>query len=250
VLHRKLAVFAVFLLAGAGSAYGLSRDALWAVGRACVAGYQLTGLSFPCLAVNIAQGEAEGYVVVQLPFGDRDTVLMPTRRMSGIEDPFLASDKAPNYIAMAWAERGRLAQITRRALEHRDIGLAINSRQTRSQDQLHIHIACVAAPLKSFLTKITEGLPPRAWTKLPRRIWAQQYWAYPLSADDLLHGNPLRLVTELQPTISSRRDSITVAVVGLGPSTRPSFVILAAATEPERGRGQSSAEKLLDHACR
>jgi CDP-diacylglycerol pyrophosphatase len=241
---------ALIVLASAGSAYALSREALWGVTKACVASYRLTRLPFPCIAVDIREGEERGYAIVQLPFGDHDTVLMPTRRVVGIEDPFLTSANAPNYVAMAWAERGRLALVTPRSLEPSDVGLAINSRFTRSQDQLHIHIACIGGPMKAIMAKIAAHLAPHRWTKLRGGLRALQYWAYALSPDELFDSNPLRLVARLQPTISARKDAVTVAVMGVGSPARPGFVILAAATRADRGRKQSTAETLLDHSCR
>jgi CDP-diacylglycerol pyrophosphatase len=246
----KFVLIALSLLGSAGSANALSRGALWGVTQTCVTGYRLTGLPFPCIAVNIREGEDRGYAIVQLPFGDHDTVLMPTRRVVGIEDAFLTSPDAPNYVAMAWAERGRLSLVTPRPLEHSDIGLAINSRQTRSQDQLHIHIACVASRIKPIVAQIADRLSPHVWTRLRRALRGRRYWAYALSADDLLAANVFRLVAELQRRIGQPRELMTAAVLGVGSPSRPGFVVLAAATHAERGGRQPAAEALLDHACR
>src|SRR5258708_9673368 len=82
----------------------LHRMALWQVVRACVADFKLTGAPFPCLEVNLAGGEARGAVVVRPPLLN-DMVLSPTRRIKGIEDPFLQSPEAPNYFDAAWRAR-------------------------------------------------------------------------------------------------------------------------------------------------
>ena len=34
-----------------------------------------------------------------------DTILAPTRRITGVEDPFLQSPEAPNYFDAAWRAR-------------------------------------------------------------------------------------------------------------------------------------------------
>ena len=60
-----------------------TRQALWQAVRACVADFKLTGVSFPCLFVDLTAGEELGYVVLRVPFGPRDTVLVPTREYRG-----------------------------------------------------------------------------------------------------------------------------------------------------------------------
>ena len=87
----------------------------WSVVNACVADHKLTGAPFPCLKVDLAGGEERGYVVLYAPF-EHDTILAPTRKIVGVEDPFLQSSAAPNYFADAWeawsslnGERGGIA---------------------------------------------------------------------------------------------------------------------------------------------
>src|SRR5579871_1941315 len=88
----------------AAYAMELRRMALWQVVRACVADYKLTGAPFPCLDVNLSGGEELGSVILRPPLSD-DTILAPTRRITGIEDPFLQSPQAPNYFDAAWRAR-------------------------------------------------------------------------------------------------------------------------------------------------
>src|SRR5271157_409274 len=80
----------------AALAFGLDRLALWQVVRACVADYKLTGAPFPCLEVDLSGGEARGDVVLRSPLFN-DLILVPTRKVVGVEDPFLQSPDAPNY---------------------------------------------------------------------------------------------------------------------------------------------------------
>jgi CDP-diacylglycerol pyrophosphatase len=82
-------------------AFALDRQALWSVVKACVADHKLTGAPFPCLKVDLAGGEERGYVVLCAPL-EHDTILAPTRKIVGVEDPFLQSSAAPNYFADAW----------------------------------------------------------------------------------------------------------------------------------------------------
>ena len=101
-----LSVAVVLTVSAAFAAYAmdLHRMALWQVVRACVADYKLTGTPFPCLEVDLSGGEERGTVVLRPPLLE-DTVLTPTRRIKGIEDPFLQSPEAPNYFDAAWRAR-------------------------------------------------------------------------------------------------------------------------------------------------
>ena len=101
-----VAIVAALTVSAAFAAYAmeLHRMALWQVVRACVADYKLTGAPFPCLEVNISGGEARGDVVLRPPLAD-ETILVPTRKITGVEDPFLQSPEAPNYFDAAWRAR-------------------------------------------------------------------------------------------------------------------------------------------------
>ena len=94
----------LMMTAFAAFAAGLHREALWQVVRACVADFKLTTAPFPCLAVNLSGGEERGYVVLRPPLM-HDLILSPTRRIVGIEDPFLQLPDAPAYFDAAWRAR-------------------------------------------------------------------------------------------------------------------------------------------------
>jgi len=97
ILGRKRAwrflLFSLSVVLGGSASVFLAnaseRETLWQVVRTCLANYTLTGASFPCLEVNLANGVEQGYVVLRPPFGKPDTILAPTRKIVGIEDPWL-----------------------------------------------------------------------------------------------------------------------------------------------------------------
>ena len=141
---RILAVVAALTVSAAFAAYAmeLHRMALWQVVRACVADYKLTGTPFPCLEVDLFGGEERGTVVLRPPLLE-DTVLAPTRRIIGIEDPFLRSPEAPNYFDAAWRARTFLKSADGQEPERDAVALFVNSAVVRGQDQLHIHVGCL-----------------------------------------------------------------------------------------------------------
>ncbi len=84
-------LIALALTALATWAFGMERGALWQVVRACVADKKLTGSPLPCLDVDLtaeASSTAMSCYAIRLT---GDTILAPTRKVIGVEDPFLYS---------------------------------------------------------------------------------------------------------------------------------------------------------------
>jgi CDP-diacylglycerol pyrophosphatase len=126
------------------SASAANRGGLWAVVHdICVPAYQSIGVGFPCVEVNIANGLERGFAVLRAPSSATHVIVVPTTLISGIESPALLRDNAPNYWEAAWVARRFVEEGAARQLPRDKIGMAVNSAASRSQDQLHIHVACV-----------------------------------------------------------------------------------------------------------
>src|SRR5208282_6128619 len=122
-----------------------NRSELWVVVHdICLPAYQGIGVAFPCAEINIAEGLDRGFAVLQTPSSATHVIVVPTIRISGIESPALLSENAPNYWEAAWEARRFVNDGAGRQLPRDKIGMAINSAARRSQDQLHIHVACIA----------------------------------------------------------------------------------------------------------
>jgi CDP-diacylglycerol pyrophosphatase len=91
-------------------------------------------------------GCATDYRILKSNKGCNDFLLIPTRRMPGLEAPELQKAKGLNYWAIAWTRAKEFVPC-------HDIGLAVNSRCGRTENQLHIHMSCVQPGLRSFLDK-------------------------------------------------------------------------------------------------
>jgi CDP-diacylglycerol pyrophosphatase len=223
-----VSVAVVLTLSAAFAAYAmeLHRMALWQVVRACVADYKLTGAPFPCLEVNLVGGEALGSVVVRPPLLN-DTVLSPTRRIIGIEDPFLQSPEAPNYFDAAWRARAFLKDADGQVPERDAIALFVNSAIVRTQDQLHIHVGCLSPYARRTLVAVAPKVPMGEWTQIGPVVPHTVFWAYRIPGTDLANVNPFRLAAEeLGGKMRSPRD-LTVAVVGARVDSDDEFLILA-----------------------
>jgi CDP-diacylglycerol pyrophosphatase len=235
------------MAAAIGPALGMPQGsrALWRVVHdLCVTDMRVSGHPAPCLKVDLRAG----YAVLADPEHPMQLLLVPTRRLSGIEDPRLLAPGTPNYWALAWANRKLLDQRAGRALPRQAIGLAVNSVYGRSQDQLHIHIDCVRADVAKALASGRAQLT-RRWRPFHPALAGHRYAARWIPERELATRDPFRLLAR-RPAARGAMDRQTLALVGeVSRGGRPGFVLLDDAAVPGT-RDQGHAEELLDHACR
>jgi CDP-diacylglycerol pyrophosphatase len=118
---------------------------LWRTAKSCGKAYR-SGMPMP----PECHGTTATYVVLKgRPSTDHNFLLVPTRRVKGIECPYIWSASAPNYWLHAWgqAQPGGAGPVKYPA----GIGLGINSAQARQQDQLHIHMAGILSDVQGQL---------------------------------------------------------------------------------------------------
>lgn len=159
-------------------------DALWnKVVQVCIKSDPATNKANPCDVVNTEAG----YVVVKDLCGPTQFLLLPTRRLSGIESPDLQGTR--DYFADAWANRGWVEKRAGRQLKPEEIALSLNSIDRRSQNQFHIHIDLARPDLAAALRPYQHD-PAGAWS-----LFRYQGHDYHLSRlSDLTLQNPIELV--------------------------------------------------------
>jgi CDP-diacylglycerol pyrophosphatase len=243
---RILAMVAVLTVSAAFAAYAmeLHRAVLWQVVRACVADYKLTGAPFPCLEVNISGGEALGNVVLRPPLSE-DTVFAPTRRIKGIEDPFLQSPEAPNYFDAAWRARTFLEDADGQAPERDNIALFVNSAVVRTQDQLHIHVGCLVPYARRTLAATAPKVPMGEWAQIGPVVPHTMFWAYRIPGTDLANVNPFALAAEELGGKANGPGDLTVVVVGVRVDSDDQFLILASYAKAPHAWWPVGADNLL-----
>ena len=244
---RHLAFAFTLFLAAAAPAQAGERGLLWRVVQTCLVDHAVTGGSFPCLRVDTADGIDRGYAVLRAPFERLHVIVTPTVRTIGIEDARLVTPDAPNYFADAWSARRFVADDLVQKPGRSDVALAINSKPGRSQDQLHIHVACVRPDVKRSLAAQAATLQPGRFASIRVLPKAPRYMAMPLAGADLADRNPFDLVAEgLKPADMA---DVTIVLVGTGDEQHPGFVLLARS----RLHGvwdDAHGEILLDGSCR
>ena len=218
--------------------------------RTCVANHALTGAAFPCLEVNLSDGEERGYIILRPPVGKPGTILSPTKKIVGIEDPSLRVLSAPNYFEDAWNARAFLAGPGQNPPALDDVALAVNSRFSRAQDQLHIHIGCISRQVKQTLQAIAPQLPENKWAPIKERIQGFEFWGRRVARETLASVNPFRLAAEGFPdeTKSSALSTIVVAGIQLADG-RSEFVLLVSRPDPFGLSRLFAAEDFLDPSC-
>jgi CDP-diacylglycerol pyrophosphatase len=232
-----------------GAAASLARQALWLTVSACVGDFKLTGAAFPCLLVDLTGGEDRGYVLVRAPFGLPDTVLVPTRKVVGVEDPWLQSPVAPNYFEAAWRARPHFEGADGRSVQTDDFALAVNSALTRSQDQLHIHLGCVVPATKRRLERLAPELPIGAWTRVSGVIDGAELWALRPGRADLTEVEPFRLSAGALADKIRDRAQLMIFVTDVRALNNDELLILASYAGVSRSQYQVAAEDILETAC-
>lgn len=219
-------------------------EALWVVVHdLCGVDMIVSGRPAPCLAVD----RSRGFAVVPDPTAPTQVLLVPTRRISGIESPELLTPGTPNYFELAWRARVYLERRARQPIPRDKVALAINSRFGRTQEQLHIHIDCVRPVVRATLID-QQAILTGYWRRFPGKLVGRRYRVMRLDGADLAGRDPFKLLA--RGDAAARADMLgqTLVVVGTNFAGRPGFVLLAGqGGVPDNPKG--AGEDLLDHTC-
>jgi CDP-diacylglycerol pyrophosphatase len=240
-LRLLLAVVSAWLLLATESR-AQNRDALrQIVQEQCLPHWVQQADPAPCERVILTAGphDSQGYAILADAKGGAHFLLIPTERVAGIESPELLTPRAPNYFAAAWGARDRIAAVLGHDVRRDAVGLAVNSEQHRSQDQLHIHMECVGEEVYRMLRTAGERLTDR-WT--PVRLARSQYEGLRVMGEELEQANPFELLAQRLPGARQDMGAYTLLVAGMQFKEGPGFIILT-------GRNVPGAESLLDSTC-
>lgn len=212
-------------------------NTLWdIVHDGCTRGQEVQGRPMPCTTVNLN----EGWAVLKDEISKTQVLLVPTKRVTGIEDPQIVANNAPNYWRAAWAARIYVQQRAQHILRPDDLALAINSKEARSQNQLHIHVDCIRADVRDQL-HLAQTRLDRSWSDIT--VDGAAYRIRALSAEELRDENIFVLVAK-QLLPGEEMDRETVIVAG---TPMEGFDVLVGRTGV--GRNTGSGEDLEDHTC-
>ena len=222
-------------------------DVLWKIVHGQCAPHQAASLNpAPCAFVAEGSAHSLGYAVLKDRDGATQYLLIPTDRVTGIEDAALLRPGSETYLERAWAFRPLMFARLGRTLPDADVSLAINSQFGRSQNQLHIHIDCVRADVRDALKRQQAAIGP-AWAPLPEPLAGHAYLALAMPARDLEWTNLFRRLARTAPVGNMGRETLVVVGSTLA-SGEPGFDVLVDRADLAKG-DHASGEELQDHDC-
>jgi CDP-diacylglycerol pyrophosphatase len=195
--------------------------------------------------VDLTGGVDRGFALLKDLVGVAQMLAIPTRQLSGIEDPALLAPDAAPYFADAWAGRVRVEARLGQSLPREAVAVAVNSMVSRSQDELHLHIDCADKDVAAALEAYSPSLDDQ-WRPMTVALKGRHYWARRLDSADLTDASPFRLLADGIAGARQEMGLWSLAAVGAEFSGRPGFILLADHAELTAG---GHAEDLQDHTC-
>jgi CDP-diacylglycerol pyrophosphatase len=199
----------------------------------------------PCELVNL-HGH---YAVLKDIVGATQYLVIPTDRVTGIEDPAVLAPGAPNYWAAAWQTRRYVADRAGRPIERSDISVAVNSQKGRSQNQLHFHVDCIRADVRNALAAHEAQIGPD-WRKLEVPLAGHDYLVMRVVAPQLGHFDPFKVLAEKLPAAAADMGDQTLVLAGARfRDGTDGFYLLTDHADLTKG-DHGSGEELQDHDCK
>src|SRR5471032_141487 len=217
-------------------------NALWnIISQKCVPDQRAHGSPAPCAEVD----EKQGFVVMKDMNGPLQFLLMPTTRISGIENPILLEESTPNFFSQAWDARHFMADKYGKPIDDSNVSLAINSQYGRSQNQLHIHISCLLPEVKNRLIKDGAAMG-YDWQELPDKLLGHTYLARKVTPAELNQRGAFRILAEGVPEADKKMGHFGMAMVSLQGGD---FLLLASERDLLK-LNNASTEEIQDHDCK
>jgi CDP-diacylglycerol pyrophosphatase len=243
-------VLGLLLLAAGDSAFDAPARAdpmaLWRIAHdQCVPHFEAGEGPKPCERVDLSGGVEEGVAILKDLVGVAQMLAIPTRRITGIEDPQMLAPDAPKVFFAAWRAKPLVEARLDHALPREAIAIAINSKWARSQDQLHLHVDCVAISVADTLANAHSSLDD-AWRAMTVPLHGRIYLARRVDSADLSDVAPLSLLAAGVEGASAHMAAYRLAAIGATFDGKPGFILLADQFSLEGG---GYAEDLQDHDC-
>ena len=222
-------------------------DALWKiVDGQCVRHQNETGSPGPCVLLDLSAGA--GIAVLKDRDGIAQFLLIPTKKLTGVESPELLASDAPNYWAYAWQAKRFVEESLQRPLARDQVALAINSAYGRSQRQLHIHVDCIRSDVRESLLR-SVGHIGEQWAPLEEPLSGHPYWARRIRGEELGGSNPFKLLADGISLAGQHMDRQTLVLTGATFEDGSEGFLLLDDQADAATADRASGEELLDHAC-
>lgn len=196
-------------------------------------------VSEPCLKVD----QDQGYAVLRDRKGSHHYLLLPTLSIAGVEDASLLEPTTPNYFWWAWQNRHHVSA-QEPNLSDADISLAVNSRYGRSQNHLHIHIACISPDVRATLDRLEFN--SHRWQRISDGLLPHDYWIRKTDPREFREKGPFQILADEFPVDAEAMGRFGIAVA----KARDGDFLLLATRVSLIDLNLASAGELQDQDCR
>ncbi|MCM2291344.1 CDP-diacylglycerol diphosphatase [Allorhizobium sp. BGMRC 0089] len=237
-MRFRLAALACLALVTAAPLAHADPDALWKiVHNKCVVN------TAPCVSVN----KEQHYALLKDLRGVAQHLLIPTDKITGIEDKALLDPQTPNFFADAWTEQKAVDSKLPHPLPRDEVSLAVNAENARSQNQLHIHIDCLSVDAHKELTKVADEVKPE-WAPLPVEVAGHHFIAEKVMGETLGSYKPFIELAKTLKDPATEMAKRNLVVVGANFKEGPGFIVLTD-TSFLTATGMAGGEDVQDHSC-
>ncbi len=213
-------------------------DTLWnIVSQQCVPLQHTKQQPVSCLKVDTSNQ----YVLFKDQNGPLHNLVIPTEKITGIESPLLLAENTPSYLSLAWQERTSLSHGLNKIIPDKLLAVAVNSQYGRSQEQLHIHIACLKKDILEQLNSQQSAITS-TWNEFPIKLANHRYLAKKVTTHSI---NPFK---QLQEYTLQHDDNIGHFGLAMVPLDDGSLLLLANRMDL-LDLNLGSAGEILDYQC-
>ncbi|MFP3028771.1 MAG: CDP-diacylglycerol diphosphatase [Arsenophonus sp.] len=223
----------------------INSDKLWKIiNQECIPNFKNGNLQTSCIKVD----QQHRYVIYKDINGPLHNLLLPLDKISGIESPILQQKNTKNYFTLAWQNRELLVKSASNPINEQFLSLAINSKYGRTQDQLHIHLACLKPEIYQIIKK-NEHTITSNWRPLPLkdRINNHEYLAIKISTSDINKISPFNY---LEKYTVEHDDNIAYYGLAMMPSAQQNKFILLTTRLKLQDFNLGSVGLIQDYLCK
>jgi CDP-diacylglycerol pyrophosphatase len=209
-------------------------NSLWSLAQCC----SRTLESNPGCRIYDAAGE---YIILKDNSLDKPAayLIIPSVQVTGIEDKQIFSPPIVNFWEYGWQQAQRFVKEPAAK-----IALAINSTHGRTQNQLHIHIACVSPAVARALAAAAGEIGDNPATAARLTLGPANHIYRAIKVNGLAGADsPFTLVAAM-PGAAAEMGDQSIAVVGS--TTSGIYYVLDIQAQ---GANPGAAEELLDQTC-
>lgn len=199
----------------------MDRNALWSVIHKLCVPVSYFGGAFPCLKVD----RNAGYAAIRSPSRSApDILITPTSFIEGVESLSGLHGTYPNLWKAGWISRDLLREIADHNLAWNDVVLSVNSKSSRSQDHLHLHLGCLNRKVQSLISAEAQR-DGAIWRKVNLGAYMPIVLVKFLT-EEAIDTDLFAMIDKEIPGRPNSAGSQTIALAGVTWESKPGFALM------------------------